>query len=39
MKLDFDKYHKFMQDNVLSQMDITYDNLIERGLAFNVPEP
>ena len=38
MIFDFDKYHKFMKENVLSQIGISYHNLIEKGLAFEAPE-
>ena len=30
MKFGLEKYNKFMEDNVLSQMGISYKNLIER---------
>ena len=38
MNFNFEEYHKFMEDNVLSQIGITYNNLIEKGLAIEAPE-
>ena len=38
MNFDFDEYHKFMENNVLSQIGISYSLLIELGLALEAPE-
>ena len=38
MDFNFDQYHKFMEDNVLSQIGISYSDLIDRGLAFDVDD-